>query len=323
MLKRIPLLLVVLLSFPGLLVADDPCPRNQPVIAYHSHQNVIFLFGGFCSISKARLNDLWKFDGKNWTQISSEKTPEARSGHTMIYDSTNNWLVVFGGKNNEGELLNDLWAWDGETWKLLAENGPVPRQSHRLVFHSTTGQYFLFGGSNAESQSLNDSWVYGNGSWKQIETDSSPPARRQHTLAFDIERNTVVLFGGFDRVDGNKTVYGDTWEWDEDEGWQLVNTNTELARDHHTMAYDAESKKVILFGGYNNGYFGDTRSWDGKQWLLESESGPSGRAGKPGLVYSSSEQALILFGGGNGDNMYLMDFWKYSANVNQWNQQTK
>ena len=276
---------------------NNPCPRNQPVAAYHAKEGKIFLFGGYCSAEKRRLNDFWEFDGQGWKAIRTDIVPEPRSGHSMIYDSFQNRLLVFGGKNESGEILNDLWSWNGSIWKKLNESGPMARQSHRMALNTNNGDIFLFGGSNAQSESLNDTWIFSNNKWVEVKSKNTPPPRLQHTMTYDQERKKMVLFGGFSRNGNDKIVYGDTWEWEKSKGWEKINTNDELARDHHAMAYDAKSKRVILFGGYNQHYLGDTRTWNGQEWILLTNEGPSKRAGKPALMYNAKEQSLVLFGG--------------------------
>ncbi len=236
----------------------------------------------------------------------------------MIYDQKKGLLVVFGGKAEDGKLLNDLWSWDGKKWDLISQQGPSPRQSHRLVYNSSNGQYFLFGGSNEEKEAQNDTWIFEKGTWTKIASSESPPARLQHTLAYDEQRKKMVLFGGFQKVENEKTVFGDTWEWDEKIGWKLKASNNELARDHHAMVYDKSMKAILLFGGYNNGYLGDTRTWDGETWQLKTEEGPSKRAGKPGLIFHSSKNKSILFGGWDKNNTPLMDFWIFDGRTNTW-----
>lgn len=317
MLKTLLILLLAPISFLFGQPEEKPCPRNQPVTAYHTAENAIFLFGGYCSAEKRRLNDFWKFDGDKWIAIQSENAPEPRSGHSMVYDASRKSLIVFGGKNDQGEVLNDLWSWDGTSWVLLSDEGPEARQSHRMVTNSNNGDLFLFGGSNASRQSFSDTWVYRDGKWKELNTEESPPPRLQHTMVYDQQRNKVILFGGFDRTDDGKVIYGDTWEWSTPDGWTLKDNNEKMARDHHAMAYDVASETTILFGGYNQGYLGDTWSWNGEAWTLRAAEGPA-RAGKPALMYHHSEQSLVLFGGGNSDSMQLMDFWQFNGQRNAW-----
>ena len=234
----------------------------------------------------------------------------------MIYDKAGNRLVLFSGKNDEGSFLSDTWSWDGEEWELISKTGPEARQSHRLVY--TRQGILLFGGSNKDGQSLNDTWLLKNNRWEEIGVTKAPPARRQHTLAHDPDRERTILFGGFDRKEGEKIVYGDTWEFNGIR-WVQTGDNTELARDHHAMVYNPESSATLLFGGYNQGYLGDTWAWDGKEWKEINKNGPA-RAGKPGMMYDTSSNRLVLFGGGSSESMQLMDFWVFDQESGSWKQ---
>ena len=278
MINLLALIICVSISNCDPSIEDSPCPRNQPVMAYAAKDDAIFLFGGYCSTTKKRLNDLWQFKNSQWKEIKQDEAPAARSGHAMVYDTFNDRLLVFGGKSEAGQLLDDLWSWNGSVWSKLEATGPAPRQSHTLAFNSSTGEVFLFGGSNVEKQSLDDTWIFKDEGWERINSASVPPARLQHTLVHDAERKKMVLFGGFDRTESGKIVYGDTWEWDKTKGWELKDNNEQLARDHHGMAYDLTSKSTILFGGYNQGYLGGTWHWKGEAWVKHQHSGPSERA---------------------------------------------
>ncbi|MDW3193780.1 MAG: kelch repeat-containing protein [Cytophagales bacterium] len=298
-------------------IQPTPCPRNQPVIAYHEQDRSFYLFGGYCSESKTRLNDLWKFDGQHWQLIEQDHSPEPRSGHTMIYDPTHRRLLLFGGKNDQGLLLNDLWEWKNGSWHLITESGPPARQSHRLVVNSSTGDLLLFGGSDVNRQAFGDTWIFNGETWLEKTDKAGPPARLQHTMTYDNTRAKVVLFGGFNRIGTEKIVLGDTWEWDHINGWVLASMNDHLARDHHAMTYDPNLKLTILFGGYHEGYLGDTWGWDGSNWRPLSqaiESGLTRRAGKPGLTYNTHIHRITLFGGWDHTNQPLMDWWYLDEN---------
>jgi hypothetical protein len=97
--------------------------------------NNIWIFGGFgYDTSSVRcLNDLWKFDGTNWTWISGNSTgdqkgiygtkgvastsniPGGRYEHTGWKDSSGNMLIFGGyGYDSAGGTkynLNDLWKY--------------------------------------------------------------------------------------------------------------------------------------------------------------------------------------------------------------------
>ena len=69
------------------------------------------------------------------------------------------------------------------------------------------------------------------------------------------------------------------------------------ARDAHAMAYDSARGRVVMFGGYDGGVFGDTWEWDGNNWRRRTPlSSPAARSA-PALAYDSARGRVVLFGG--------------------------
>jgi hypothetical protein len=91
--------------------------------------------------SKGVLNDLWRFDGTNWTWLSGStgngalgvygtrgvaaaaNVPGAREGAVSWIDAGGN-LWLFGGSGVDGVgasgFLNDLWRFDGSNWTWMS-----------------------------------------------------------------------------------------------------------------------------------------------------------------------------------------------------------
>ncbi len=107
-----------------------------------------WLFGGvgFSStggMTYADLNDLWKFDGTNWTWVkgsmftsqtgtygtmgtpSASNSPGAREGAVSWYSGGSMWLFGGFGYAASGDFgwLNDLWKFNGTDWVWV--NGPM------------------------------------------------------------------------------------------------------------------------------------------------------------------------------------------------------
>lgn len=62
--------------------------------------------------------------------------------------------------------------------------------------------------------------------------------------------------------------------------WEQVASEGPPGRNRHSMAYDEERERVVLFGGYQDhggNRLGDTWTWDGKQWRQAARTGPSAR----------------------------------------------
>jgi len=81
----------------------------------------------------------------------------------------------------------------------------------------------------------------------------------------------------------------------------------------HGMAYDADRRRVVLFGGYSPGpeLFSDTWEWDGENWTQISDIGPSARR-EHALVYDDARKRTVLFGGSDGQSD-LADTWEWDG----------
>jgi hypothetical protein len=86
-----------------------------------------------------------------------------------------------------------------------------------------------------------------------------------------------------------------------------------------TMTYDATTRQVVLFGGQeDNGYFGDTWTWDGQTWQERHPATfPSGRLWE-GLAYDASSGQVLLHGGGS-ELGAMADTWLWDGQT--WNLQ--
>lgn len=79
------------------------------------------------------------------------------------------------------------------------------------------------------------------------------------------------------------------------------------------MAYDTARQRLVLFGGQLNGNrLGDTWEWDGANWLLRSNTGPSARFFHT-MTYDPIRQRVVLFGG--IEFAFKRDTWEWDGNV--------
>ena len=127
-------------------IGTGPSARSQATAIYDPVNNVMTVYGGGTT-STTVFNDVWTLSNANgltgtptWTQISAKGTaPPGRTGHSAIYDATNNRMTIYGGSNNKGKVLNDGWILTfangiggTPTWSQLVPTaaGPVPEKPH-------------------------------------------------------------------------------------------------------------------------------------------------------------------------------------------------
>src|SRR5579864_8632430 len=199
--------------------SNVPGARNFPTSWSDGNGNLwLFGGGGYDSVGiTGGLNDLWKFDGTNWTWVSGANTvnqpgvygtqgtaapsnvPGARIGANSWIDSSGN-LWLFGaslGYDSSGSLgsLNDLWKFDGTNWTWISgaatvsqpgvygtrgtaspSNTPGARGAS-AAWIDKNGNLLLFGGSGSDSTGtfgvLNDLWKFDGSSWTWVSGSNS------------------------------------------------------------------------------------------------------------------------------------------------------
>jgi hypothetical protein len=143
------------------------------------------------------------------------------------------------------------------------------------------------------------------GTWEEAaDAAASPPSRSWPQMAYDEQRERVVLFGG-------GLVLGDTWEWDGS-AWSQVADSGPAPRDDAALAYDNDRQRVVLFGGQGLNYVdtNDTWEWDGVAWqeVADPNKAPPVRHGH-GIAYDSQRHKMVLFGGFANFDHLLGDTW--------------
>ena len=183
----------------------SPPARGFAAMAYNSTTQKMILFGG-----EGSLNDTWQYDGTNWTLLSPPVSPPGRWSARLAFDSVRNRMVLFGGWT--GTYTGDTWEFNGTTWvEISPPTSPSARYGHHMAFDSSRGRIVLFGGHDGAV--LNDLWSYNGTDWVQdMPTGNAQPVptpRHYGSMAYDSDRNRMVLFGGNSI---NATYEDDTYE---------------------------------------------------------------------------------------------------------------
>ena len=140
---------------------NSPSWRWSSAMAYDLIRQQTVIFGGvLISPPLIPSNDTWKWDGKLWTREFPSLSPPARSEHAMAYDTLQQRIVLFGGKDSLGKPLNDTFEWDGKTWaRVKLANSPSKRMGHVMAYDVAREQVVLFGGRDSNGM-LGDTWLY-------------------------------------------------------------------------------------------------------------------------------------------------------------------
>jgi hypothetical protein len=91
----------------------SPPGRFGASMVYDATREQIVLFGGVNDTQFGAsnfLNDMWVWNGSNWSQASPFDIPSARGFYGMAYDAEHEDVVLFGG-SNEQTYLSDTWLY--------------------------------------------------------------------------------------------------------------------------------------------------------------------------------------------------------------------
>ena len=281
-------------------------------MAYQSSTGRTLLWGGL-AVGTGSGRDTWEWDGDGWIQVA-DTGPESMIYAGLAFDSVRNVAVLF--TQNTAGTVWETWEWDG-AWTQIEDTGPQTNQAaFQLVYDAAREVTLLEGGAVAGAMggyTPVGTWQWDGTSWTQV-ADTGAPARLLGGLAYDANRERVVLFGG---ANLDYTYETDTWEWDGND-WEQVTNIGPPARLAHGMT--GTSGDTLLFGGVSDAsptdtnQFRDTWTWDGTHWHQRQDMGPSPRWVMP-LVWDSARERGVIFGGGHvppGQPNYILlgDTWE-------------
>ncbi|MEM4308836.1 MAG: kelch repeat-containing protein [Thermoplasmata archaeon] len=299
-----------------------PAARYGYMMAYSPHQNLFVVFGGYATNYRA---DTWHYYPANntWANVSPTVSPSARYYAGFTYDENAQKFILFGGYDGTN-YLNDIWVYDAvtRTWtQRFPSPTPPARYRCELVYDNINKVNVLFGGYTAKSPTyLNDVWLYNYSANTWTPRYAPPTARYGYSIVYHESAQKFVLFGGYDGI-----AKGDTWIYDPSTGtWANVTPATSPpSRYYGAMAYDDSTQQILLFGGYTgSAYLSDTWVYNltTNAWTQKLPGiAPPGRESST-LVYNSSANCFILFGGYNGT--YFNDTWAYTVSTNTWTNQS-
>lgn len=324
--------------------ANIPGARSRAVGWVDANGN-LWLFGGYgldaSSSVTGPLNDLWKFDGSNWTWVAGSNAinqsgtygtqgtanvaniPGARSRATAWTDSSGAYLWLFGGTGKDASgttgYLNDFWRFDiaNNTWTWSAGSDTVDQNGSYSApampggregatgWIDANGYLWLFGGYGLDrygtTGSLNDLWQYTTAWTWTGKGDQAANVAGKYSLP-------LFAPGARDGATG----------WTDSDGnlWLFGGLGYDVAGDQGHLN-DIWMFDRIGSSGWN--WISGANTVDqsgvyGTQGVAATTNHPGGREGADSWI--STDGTAWLFGGngidGYGTRGNLNDLWRYS-----------
>uniref|UniRef100_A0A8C6UGC7 Kelch repeat-containing protein n=1 Tax=Neogobius melanostomus TaxID=47308 RepID=A0A8C6UGC7_9GOBI len=270
---------------------------------------------------------MWKLCTEDLSWVAAETlaegpTPEARIGHTAVFDPDSSRIFVFGGSKNN-KWFNDMHILDTHSWRwsTVQAQGKVPP----LAYHSCSlfrGELFVLGGvfprPHPEPDGCSDALYIFDPQlsiWYQpIVTGEKPPPRSGHSACLMQERK-IYVFGGWD----TPVCYNDMYMLDLGlMEFSAVKTcgQAPSPRSWHGSVVLSDTK-FLIHGGYNgNNALTDAFVFDiGKKDTLLTlpRAGHSIITMETSQGQSGAARTLLVFGGGDNEGTFYSDLSSVSV----------
>jgi cysteine-rich repeat protein len=293
---------------------EAPSARMRPMMAFDPSCTCVVLYGGLGATSA--LDDVWRWNGDEWTEPPAEPTPPARTFAEMVTDLARARIVLVYGFDGAA-VKSDLWEHGPDGWdEVTPLDTAVEPYDQSVAYDARHGRGVMLG--RFLGNDLLTQFRWDGRYWRRVTDLTDVVARRQSPIVYDARRDRVVMFGG--DPEGSGEYWGDTQEWNEELGWDDVSPPPEedapTPRNAHAMAYDHARGVVVLFGGNDAGpgTLGDTWIWDGAHWTDMTPSGSPPPRFNASMTYDAARERVILHGGFDA-NGRLGDTWEWDGSI--------
>jgi len=280
-------------------------------LIYHDILDKVLVFGGQSKHGwKADLNDVWMYDIDDnlWTKLCKNEaiSDSGYAAHSPAYDKESNRIIFF---NSVGET----WAFHVESkeWtNMKPKSAPILRCGHCMVYEAESDKVILFGGfgcSSVNDPVFNDTWAYdyNSNTWRQLNPQNSPPNRMYASMAYNSEKNKIILWGGrlLEPLADNSL-----WEYDFTiNNWTEIQTTDgpTASYAYPAMVFIPSKNELILFGGgiLETAFVGkqvnDTWKFDceNNKWAVINTKNSPPPVTIHSMVFVPKDNKIVLFGG--------------------------
>ena len=150
-------------------------------------------------------------------------------------------------------------------------------------------------------------------SWTLLHPRVSPPSATGGVEAFDGRTNQLILYGGSPEY-GTEMVDA-TWLWTGRAWASLHPTRHPDGVDGAVMAYDGDTRQLVLFGGeadYGQNTYNTTWLWTGSTWTEAHPRVSPPVRNFPAMAFDPKSHQLLLFGGENSTGDFN-DTWTWTG----------
>ena len=303
-------------TWSTLAVAGGPSARSGHSAIYDPVGDRMIVYGG--QIGSSILGDVWSLalgSTPAWAPLAPAGTaPDPRSEHVAAYDAAGGRMIVYGGwhPTSDGlyiDALSEVWqlTLDGApAWSRILPVGPAP--TGRLyaggVIDPATARLIVYAGLGPLGTSvLSDAWALalsGTPQWTLL--DAGDPTMQDYAIAaaFDPAGRRMLVSGGYVHPAASRAL-----ALDGAPAWTDLPAAEPSAvparRYSHATMFDALRDRLLVTGGYANGWQSDLWAWSepGGWQSLATSGTPFPDVGGAASAYDSFRDRWFFLSGGN------------------------
>ena len=187
---------------------SGPSSRVHQHMAYDRARSRTVLYGGFDVAAQAELRDIWEWNGATWSK-ANVSGPANSVAAGVAYEEGASLSLLFSLDNASNRIVVDAWNGSALARTTVPSPSCVPIADPTLSLGGIRG-ILWFGYCAASTAEIHLSLV--GSSWTTL-SGALPSIRGSTALAYDRDRQRVVLFGG-EALPTGTPLLGDTWEFD-------------------------------------------------------------------------------------------------------------
>ena len=195
-------------------------------IAFVSHLNKFYMFGGTIAGAGGYSQAVWSYDlsNNNWQVIApslqTDSRPVARAWARLGYNPAPaaQCLVIFGGQGPSNEIFADTWQYNiaSNFWQQIINTNGDQLQgdydyANNMVYHPGSGLLVMYNSNSTQDTGSTYSYSVVTQRWYGLQGGSNLPSRRRDMqLAYDSVNDAFWLYGG-QEIDTTGLYLNDTW----------------------------------------------------------------------------------------------------------------
>ncbi|MDF1566264.1 MAG: hypothetical protein P1V51_24745 [Deltaproteobacteria bacterium] len=274
-------------------------------LVYDEGRERAYLFSGrVCGAQYGLVDPMWSLGVEGWRQeLVTPGLPPATHSYASVYDPVRQEILMAGGlmlsSPTSATAQLKTWAWTGG-WREVP-TGIFWADSGAMAFDRGSGVVIHYGSRDPSTPTIyDDTCTWAGADWNCFFAQTSPGARYEHVMAYDLHRERTIVWGGY-----GPSVDSTIWEWVGGD-WSPASSLGDAPPETlaaSTAGYDEVRGRTVFMGGEGTSSY--AIYWEvyeyGYPWrfpMLQAHL-----AGKPGLPATVEQITVSAVAAGSGASL--------------------